>query len=69
MDKIYLKCSADLEKELNLLFIGSTSANITSEDDKVLTVLNAEIDALYEAKTPSLKAFEILKERESLSNF
>ena len=60
---------ARLEQKLNQLFLNKSKADIAPEDEKNLEILNAQIDALYEMKEPSLneikKAEILLDEKET----
>lgn len=58
-----------LDKKLNQLFINKSKADISPEDEHMLEVLNAKIDALYEIKEPTIeeieKAENLLDEKET----
>ncbi len=58
-----------LEEKLNQLFINKSKADIAPEDEHLLEILNAKIDALYEMKEPTLeeieKAENLLDEKEA----
>jgi len=60
---------ASLENKLNQLFINKSRADIAFEDEQLLEVLNAKIDALYEMKEPTIEEIEkaeiLLDEKET----
>lgn len=49
---------ATLDDKLNQLFINKSKADITPEDEKILDILNAKIDALFDMKEPTIEEIE-----------